>query len=625
MKRALLITVFLVGLVWIFFGHKVKTSKEQKTYAVTEQKPFVIVTPSFNNAKWCEKNLSSVFEQTYSNYRLIYIDDCSTDGTADKVEEIVAKSGKQNHVQLIRNKSNKGAMENFYQAIHLCSDQEIVVCLDGDDWLAHDKVLERLNEIYANPNVWLAYGGYMEYPTYKKGDYSKPFPIKIIKKNQFRKHPWSASHIRTFYAGLFKKVRVQDFLRNNSFLKVSCDVAMMLPMLEMAGDKIGFIPRKDVLYIYNHANPLNDDVMRWKLQQEAEKYIRSLTKYKPLSSLDSLSEKVKEDTKNDSDFEELMGKKTHHWNHLSKQEDKLLLKLFKGVYETSKQLQLVQTSDVKIPKVVHFIWLGPKQFPPESVENIRTWMAKNPEWTFKFWTDRPRTAPCKGMETIVLEDYPFPYLKRCYETSENWGEKSDCLRFEILYNEGGLYVDHDANCLQSFDALHRAYDLYCGLEMPHLPMGGHAITLGNGVIGSCAAHPVIKTVVDKILSRWDELEKKYEGKDAYSRSQIVIERTYLALTLAMKEMLGKSGKNDIILPAAYFFAKQGVKPVYSKHFYANSWAGGHGGKDAFEKRVKGSLQKIEQKINNSLMLTLAILIFNAGLIGLSFYVRRRKA
>ncbi len=622
MKRTLLIAVFLLGLVWVLFGHKLKTPTEQKSFAVTEQKPFVIITPSFNNSKWCEKNLTSVFEQNYGNYRLIYIDDCSTDGTADKVEEIVAKSGKQKQVQLIRNKINKGAMENFYHAIHSCSDKEIVVCLDGDDWLAHDKVLERLNEAYANPDVWLAYGGYMEYPTYKKGVYSKQLPSKVIKNNEFRDYKiWSTSHIRTFYAALFKKVKTQDFFMNGAFVKASCDVAMMIPMLEMAGEKISYL-KKDILYIYNHANPLNDDVLRWNLQQGTEKYIRSLAKYHPLPSLENKPE-VKE-INSESEFDLLMGKKTYHWNHLSKAEDKALLTLFKGLYETNKQLQLIKTTDVKIPKVVHFIWLGPKQFPPESVENIRTWMAQNPEWTFKFWTDRPRSAPCNGMETIVIETYPFPELKRCYETSENWGEKSDCLRFEILYHEGGVYADHDANCLQSFDGLHRTYDLYCGLEMPHLPMGGHTITLGNGVIGSCAEHPTIKTVINTISSRWDELEKKYEGRDVYSRSQIVIERTYLALTLAMQDMIGKSGKNDIVLPAAYFFAKQGVKPLYSKHFYANSWAGGHSEKVDFEKKVKGSLQKIEQKINNSLMMVLAILMFNAGLIGCGIYVRRKQ-
>ncbi|MFS8564222.1 MAG: glycosyltransferase family 2 protein [Rhabdochlamydiaceae bacterium] len=287
MRRVFLLVILAVGLGWGLFGQKIKRSftKVEKSFLVTEQKPFVIITPSFNNSKWCEKNLMSVFDQTYDNYRLIYIDDCSTDGTADKVQEIVARFGKADKVQLIRNKVNKGAMANFYHAIHSCSNEEIVVCLDGDDWLAHDRVLERLNTFYANPDVWLAYGGYREYPSYNKGCYSKKLPNHVINHNKFREHEWSTSHIRTFYAGLFKQIKLQDFFKDGKFLATACDVAMMMPMLEMAREKIFYI-KKDIFYIYNHSNPLNDDAMRWKEQVSVQEYIRALPKYNRIPSFD---------------------------------------------------------------------------------------------------------------------------------------------------------------------------------------------------------------------------------------------------------------------------------------------------------------------------------------------------
>lgn len=285
MKRLFLMVILVLVLGWSFFAYKNKSSKMDKTFAVSEQKPFVIISPSFNNVRWCEKNLASVFEQRYDNYRLIYIDDCSTDGTLDKVKEIVARHGKADKVQLIRNEVNKGAMENLYHAIHSCSDQEIVVCLDGDDWLAHDKVLETLNKAYANPDVWLAYGGYREYPSYNKGCYSKQLPSKVISKNKFREHPWSTSHIRTFYAGLFKQIKLQDLFKDGKFVSTAYDVAMMFPMLEMAGKRISYL-KKGIFYIYNHDNPLNDDVKRWKDQLTTQEYIRALPKYQPLASLE---------------------------------------------------------------------------------------------------------------------------------------------------------------------------------------------------------------------------------------------------------------------------------------------------------------------------------------------------
>jgi hypothetical protein len=46
---------------------------------------------------------------------------------------------------LIRNPVRVGALENLYRCIHTCDDQEIVILLDGDDWLAHPRVLQTLN------------------------------------------------------------------------------------------------------------------------------------------------------------------------------------------------------------------------------------------------------------------------------------------------------------------------------------------------------------------------------------------------------------------------------------------------------------------------------------------------
>ena len=43
-------------------------------------------------------------------------------------------------------------------------DEDVVVCLDGDDWLNGEGVFSRLNEIYEKEDCWLTYGSYMQYP-----------------------------------------------------------------------------------------------------------------------------------------------------------------------------------------------------------------------------------------------------------------------------------------------------------------------------------------------------------------------------------------------------------------------------------------------------------------------------
>lgn len=240
------------------------------------QHKFAIIVPSYNNALWYKKNLDSIFSQTYKNYRVIYIDDCSTDKTGLLVERYVRIKGKQSIVTLIKNGKRKGHMANHYTAAHLCQDDEIIVHLDGDDWFAHDKVLEKLNTIYQNPNIWLTYGQYSFLSNNKPG-HCRLFPAHVLTQRSFRTHPFVSSHLRTFYARLFKQIKLEDFMHQGVFIPLSVDIAIMMPLLELAGNHIAFIP--EVLYIYNDRNPLSFHATKKVLQQQVERIIRTKKKY----------------------------------------------------------------------------------------------------------------------------------------------------------------------------------------------------------------------------------------------------------------------------------------------------------------------------------------------------------
>jgi len=325
------------------------------------------------------------------------------------------------------------------------------------------------------------------------------------------------------------------------------------------------------------------------------------------------------------EFFDLMGKKTNHWTYVSKPEEILALEKFADLYEKSKHLRFSQEGLHLIPKVIHFIWLGPNPFPPQSVENVRSWMAFHPNWTVKFWTDRERPPPCNDMEVCLVENFSFHTLGKCFAASENWGEKSDVLRFEILAQEGGVYVDHDANCLQKFDGIHRGYDFYCGLESPHPPVAGKNITSGNGIIGARAGHPVMDSVIEKIDQGWSALGKKYRGLDGYSRTQLVMERTYIRLTEALNEKLSEDGNNDIVFPASYFFAKKGIRPLYSRHFFANSWADNSADNEAFKSKTNKALNLLKKR--NHLIRQIARYALCLNLIaqvGIFLYLFKKK-
>ena len=111
------------------------------------EKPMVVVVPSYNNIRWCKKNLRSILNQNYGNYRVIYIDDASVDGTSEAVKKIVRARHAEPLVQLIVNKERLGALANLYHAIYSCKDDEIIVTVDGDDWLKHNDVLKNLNTV----------------------------------------------------------------------------------------------------------------------------------------------------------------------------------------------------------------------------------------------------------------------------------------------------------------------------------------------------------------------------------------------------------------------------------------------------------------------------------------------
>ena len=94
-----------------------------------------------------------------------------------------------------------------------------------------------------------------------------------------RKLSWRTSHLRTFYAGLFQLIRLEDLLYNGQLLPKCVDVATMFAMIEMAGSHIKFIP--EVLYIYNDNNPISyhHDPAH---QREIEAYLKQQPPYQPL-------------------------------------------------------------------------------------------------------------------------------------------------------------------------------------------------------------------------------------------------------------------------------------------------------------------------------------------------------
>jgi len=224
---------------------------------------FVILIVGYNNGAWVEKTLESACRQNYSNFRIVYIDDGSEDGSFELVKDLAQENSL---VTLVHNEKKLGVLANYLQAISSFEPDDIVVVLKGEDWLAHEWVLSRLNQYYANPDLWITYGQSRLYPTYTMGN-AKEFDRTL----KVRSQPFSAGPLHSFYANLFQQIAEEDL----GFF-AGAELAYMLPMLEMADGHAVFVP--EIFYIENQLGSKEDG----ELEARCVKAIRKLSAYAPL-------------------------------------------------------------------------------------------------------------------------------------------------------------------------------------------------------------------------------------------------------------------------------------------------------------------------------------------------------
>jgi hypothetical protein len=308
------------------------------------------------------------------------------------------------------------------------------------------------------------------------------------------------------------------------------------------------------------------------------------------------------------------------WRFVQTPEDFENLHFFKTVYEKNIPFLGMKSTLLHVPKVIHFIWLGPKPFPRESVENVRSWIAHHPDWTIKFWTDRERPLPHKQMHLCQVQDLQFIKLFECYKKSDNYAEKSDLLRYELLYQEGGIYVDHDIKCFKSFELLCRTFDFYCGMEMPYQTSLSSSVLPTNNLLGSRPGHPILKRSMEWLDQEWDRIENQYPGKDKDAVINRISHRTFLVLGESFKRLANKEGNRDIALPSFYFNAPEERLAIFARHLYKGTW---FENESDFEKLVRERLMKISKKTNKILLGFGAFLFINVTCLILLF-LRYRK-
>lgn len=198
---------------------------------------FLILTPSYNNEQWVEYNLASVLNQTYTNWKCVYINDNSTDNTLEKVRSVV---GNNPNYTIINNEVNRGATYNYFENSNYIEDNDIVIHLDGDDWLIDETVLERLNNLYNETDCWMTYGGMVAWDgvnTHIAHPQNTQYTDFVHEHKYYKRDMWRASHLRTYRGFFFKSLdkKVLKTLKTNEYYWHASDLAFQYAYMEMCG------------------------------------------------------------------------------------------------------------------------------------------------------------------------------------------------------------------------------------------------------------------------------------------------------------------------------------------------------------------------------------------------------
>lgn len=105
-----------------------------------------ILIPAYNCESTIAETLQSAFNQTYSNIEIIILNDCSTDGSYELMNELI--KGHPN-VILKSNNSNQGYLKTFNLLLNMATG-DYITFLDSDDLISHDKIEKQVEFLLNN-------------------------------------------------------------------------------------------------------------------------------------------------------------------------------------------------------------------------------------------------------------------------------------------------------------------------------------------------------------------------------------------------------------------------------------------------------------------------------------------
>lgn len=230
--------------------------------------------------------LESLSSQKYQRFNVIVYDDASDDGTRQLVQRWAAKDAR---FSLIKGQERCGAALARWrtlQSLQPGSVTEVVIIIDGDDWLKDDSSLARIVHFQKSGRLLASHGNYET----EIGDvctWAKDYAPEVKRSIAFRDAPWIATHPRAFRAGLIPFIPERDMWERPGIpFFAATDFALFVNILELVGELSAF--NSDVTYVYNTRGGTHLSGERLKEQRRCEELIRCRPRNLPLTNSQKL-------------------------------------------------------------------------------------------------------------------------------------------------------------------------------------------------------------------------------------------------------------------------------------------------------------------------------------------------
>ncbi len=219
-----------------------------------------IITPNFNCEKYISQTIESVLAQTYANWEMIIVDDCSTDNSYQIALDYAAKD---NRIKVIKNDKNSGAAISRNNALDIAKG-DYIAFLDSDDLWEKDKLERQLKFMQENNCDF----SFTRYDLIDEDNNSLNKTAKIVKKLTYFKylhHCYTGCLTVMYKFDIAKDIRSFNIMNNN-------DYGLFLQVVKKASKAMG------INEVFAHYRIRKSSISRKKFKK-VKPYFELMRKY----------------------------------------------------------------------------------------------------------------------------------------------------------------------------------------------------------------------------------------------------------------------------------------------------------------------------------------------------------